>query len=287
MIPRASGDTERIELLVKSMDGLRIFQIGEEHRQQWDDFVVQSPHFALMQSYEWGEFKRKLGWHIIRFVAQRREQIVAATQLLIKSAPFGLFSVGYVPRGPLVDWQDTETTTALLNALHIEARQHNAVFLKIEPALPYSPQAHQRLLDHGFRATSYTNQPRATLVLDLTQDLDDIFKQMRKKTRQYIRRSVRQGVTVRTGTYQDLSAFYQLMQLTGQRRGFVPRIYDYYKYQWQAFASKKQAVLLMAYFQEKLLAVRTVYSFGVLVLRLMERYNQKLWIDMRTEAAYP
>jgi lipid II:glycine glycyltransferase (peptidoglycan interpeptide bridge formation enzyme) len=234
----------------------------EADRQAWNDFVARTPAFALMQSYEWGEFKESLGWKVIRLAAHQRGQLTALAQLFIKSVPLGLFSVGYVPRGPLIDWRDQATTTALLSALHDEARRHRAVFTKIEPPLLSSPEAHGWLRRVGFRASSYTNQPRATIIVDLTQDLDDILKQMRKKTRQYIRRAARMGVTVRVGSREDLPAFYELMQATGRRAGFPARILEYYEREWQTFADSGQAVLLMAFYRDHLLAVRTVYRLG-------------------------
>lgn len=134
------------------MSDLQVFQIDEGHREQWNGFAAQSPHFTLMQSYEWGEFKERLGWKAIRLATKQRGKITAVAQLFIKPAPLGLFSVGYVPRGPLVDWEDRTTTTALLDALHSEARRHRAVFMKIEAPLLNNPVAHRRLQQYGLLA---------------------------------------------------------------------------------------------------------------------------------------
>lgn len=244
------------------MSDLQVCQIDGSHREQWNAFVARSPYFALMQSYEWGEFKERLGWKAIRLATKQRGQITAVAQLLIKPAPLGLFSVGYVPRGPLVDWADRTTTTALLDSLHSEAQRYRAIFVKIEPPLLNGPEAHRWLEQYGFRCSSYTNQPRATIILDLTHDLDDILKQMRKKTRQYITGAVRKGVTVRIGGREDLQAFYDLMRLTSRREGFSLHPRDYYENEWQIFTHSQQTVLLMAFYQDRLLAVRTAYYFG-------------------------
>jgi len=243
-------------------ESLRIISINADQRRAWNDFVARAPHFALMQSYEWGEFKERLGWQAIRLAALRHGQIVAAAQMLIKPVPLGLLSVAYIPRGPLVDWDDRAAATALLDALHRQARRRRAIFLKIEPALPYSPQAEATLADYGLRPSPYTNQPRATLTLDLTPDLDTILGQMRKKTRQRIRRAARRGLTVRFGDHGDLDAFYQMIRQTGQRRGFSPHNREYFEQEWQIFASRRQMVLLLASFQGRLLAGRTVHIFG-------------------------
>jgi len=163
---------------------------------------------------------------------------------------------------PLVDWEDQTTTAALLGALHREARRHRAVFIKIEPPLLNSDKADRRLQACGFQASFYSNQPRATIIVDLTLDLDGILGEMRKQMRRDIRRSVRNGVTVRKGNRQDLPAFFDLMQITGQRGGFSPRVRNYYEQEWQIFADNGQAVLLMAFYQGQLLAVQMAFCCG-------------------------
>jgi lipid II:glycine glycyltransferase (peptidoglycan interpeptide bridge formation enzyme) len=241
---------------------MQVTHIGADRRHEWNAFVAQEPSFALLQSWEWGEFKEKLGWKVCRVAVERHGQIIAGAQVLIHSLPLGVASVAYVPRGPVGDWLDDEITPHLLSALHQVARQHRAVFLRIEPSLCNDSTACQVLQQHSFRASHYTNQPRATIIVDLTPDLDDIFTQMRKKTRQYIRYAFRHGVTVREGTRHDLPALYDLIRITGQRRQFPVRVRDYYMHQWQTFADKGQFVLLMAFYQDHLLAVRTIFTFG-------------------------
>jgi peptidoglycan pentaglycine glycine transferase (the first glycine) len=241
---------------------VRVTHVTADRREEWNAFVVQEPSFALLQSWEWGEFKEKLGWKAFRIAVEEQGQIVAGAQMLIKAVPLSLVSVAYVPRGPVGDWLDEETASQLFPELHRVARYHRAIFLKIEPPLLSDPVIDQVLQQHNFRTSPYVNQPRATILVDLTPDLDDILKQMRKKTRQYIRRAAREGVTVRVGGREDLPAFCDLMQMTGRRDQFPPRLRDYYEHGWQTFADNGQTVLLMAFYQDQLLAVRTAYYFG-------------------------
>jgi peptidoglycan pentaglycine glycine transferase (the first glycine) len=241
---------------------MTIVSLTESRREAWNTFVAQEPFFAIIQSWEWGEFKERLGWRVVRLAIEEQGQILAGAQMLIKPIPQGLASIVYVPRGPLGNWQDEAMMSRLLTELVRVARQHRAIFLRIEPAHLNNPAAHQFLRRQRFQPSRYTNQPRATIILDLTQDLDDILKQMRKKTRQYIRRAAREGVTVRMGGHQDLPAFCDLMRTTARRSGFFPRIRDYYEHEWQTFAGNGQVVLLLAYYQDQLLAGRIAFCFG-------------------------
>ena len=86
---------------------------------------------------------------------------------------------------------------------------------------------------------------------------------MRRKTRQYIGLTTSKEVlSLREGTAEDLPAFYDLMKTTGKRASFSPRTYDSYKLEWQTFKENNQAILLMAYQDDRLLAGRMIFRFG-------------------------
>ena len=236
--------------------------MSAKRRDEWNTFVAREPSFALMQSWEGGEVKDRGGSKAFRFVVEDQGQIVAGAQMLIKMSPLGFASVAYIPRGPIGNWVAEDIAPQLLSELHRIARHYRAIFLKIEPVLLDSPPSVRILEQYGFQATPYTNQPRATIILNLNQDLGDSLKQMRQKTRQYIRKASREEIAVRIGGRDDLPAFYDLMRMTGRRERFRPRHRNYYENEWQIFAEKKQTVLLMAFRQGRLLAVRAPYYFG-------------------------
>jgi len=239
-----------------------VIHITADRREEWNAFLAQEPSFALLQSWEWGEFKGKLGWKAFRIAVEEQGQIVAGAQMLIKLVPLRLVSMAYVPRGPVGDWLDEGITSQLLSELHRVARYHRAILLRVEPPLLHDPVTCQILQHHHFRASPYTNQPRATIIVDLTQDLDDILEQMPTKTRYNIRYAARKGVTVRVGNQEDLPAFYGLMQITSRRDGFSARTRDYYEHELQAFANREQVVLLLAYYEDQLLAARMAFCLG-------------------------
>jgi len=241
---------------------MQIQQLGIQERNRWDSFVAQEPQFALMQSWDWGVFKEKLGWKAFRIAVEEGGRIVAGAQMLIKPLPTGIASVAYIPRGPVGNWLDEGIMPALLDALHRLARSHCAIFLKIEPPLLNDPAIDQILQQHQFKPSAFTNQPRTTIILNLDQSLDDLSLQMRKKTRQYIRRAEHEGIIVRRGGQEDLPAFYELMQKTGQREHFTTRRREFYEHELLTLTKSTPTVLLMAYLQEKLLAVRTAHCFG-------------------------
>lgn len=241
---------------------MKINLLPDDEREDWNNFAAKEPSFALIQSWEWGEFKEKLGWKAFRLAVKEQNRIIAGAQLLIKPLPLNFASIAYIPRGPIGNWLDKQIVTQLLSELHRISHLHKAIFLHIEPTSLFDPGMDQTFQGIRFRPSSYTNQPRATIILNLESDLTDILKQMRKRTREYIMYSSRHGVTIRRGERKDVLALYELMQATGKRSHFPPRSLEYYEQEWHTFAESKQSVLFLAYFQDQLLAAHMASCFG-------------------------
>ena len=68
----------------------------------WDAFLSQTESGDLLQSSKWAELKQKTGWKVSRLVVERDGRIVAGAQLLVRSLPFPLGKIAYVPRGPVL-----------------------------------------------------------------------------------------------------------------------------------------------------------------------------------------
>ncbi len=233
-----------------------------KEKAQWNAYAEKQDAFALLQSWDWGEFKQRMGWKVFRIAAMLGERISAAAQMLVKPLPGGVASVAYVPRGPLVDWDDEDTTVQLLDELHRIARRERAVFLKIEPPVLKSKGIQEQLARYSFRPSSKTNQPRNTIVIDIRADEGALLKSMRQKTRQNIRKVEREGIRVRIGNSQDLPAYIELMRQTGLREHFTGRSKEYYEQEYEVLNQNGEGELLLAYQGEKLLAARTVCFFG-------------------------
>lgn len=228
---------------------------------EWNALMEQEPSFSMLQSWEWGEFKEALGWKVFRVAVEDGGALIAGAQLLIKILPLGL-SLAYVPRGPVGSWLDARTAQLLLGELCRLAHHHKAVFLKIEPPVGNNSETCDLLESCGFHRSQVTNQPKATILLDLSQGQAGILRQMRKKTRQYIHRAEREGITVRFGGSADLPAYYELMCLTGRREHFAARSLMYYQSEWESLSADNHGALLLAYYQDQLIAARAVYRFG-------------------------
>jgi len=177
---------------------MQLTHVTADRRNEWNAFVAREPSFALLHSWEWGEFKERSGWKAFRVAIEERGQMVASAQMFIKPLllPGLAGSVVYVPRGPVGNWLEGERIFRLLSELHGIARRHRAVFLKIEPPLLHDPTIEQMLGQHSFWASPHANQPCATIVMDLMPGLDDVLAHMHSKTCYNVRYATKIAVVV-------------------------------------------------------------------------------------------
>lgn len=241
---------------------MNVVYLTDDRRDEWDSLLSHEPYFALLQSWGWGEFKEKSGWKVFRIAVEDHGKIISGAQMLIKPLVSRFASVAYIPRGPVGNWLREEVAPKLLSEIHHVAKLHKTVFLKIEPALLNNPISRESLEKLHFSRNNLTNQPSATIIVDLDMGIDKVMQSMRKRTREYIKYSARNGVTVKVGGLKDLPEFTRIMRMTARREGFIPRTQVYYEDEWTIFNDLNQTILFMAYYQGQLLAVHMAYRFG-------------------------
>lgn len=188
----------------------------------WDSYVIDHGGHPL-QLWGWGEVKAAHNWSVERVFVTAGEGTVAAAQLLIRHLPGPLGTVVYIPRGPVAG-EAGEQTPAILDALAAHAKhQHRAILLTIEPHWRQWPNL------RGWRTSDNTILIPRTLILDLNKNEDELQAVMAKKTRQYIRKSAKEGIELRrVTTHDDLAACLAIYHDTAARAGFPLHDDQYY-----------------------------------------------------------
>lgn len=230
----------------------------------WDTHLL-AHHGHLLQSWAWGELKGRFGWSAVRVDVPGGD---AVAQILFRRLPLGL-TLAYIPKGPVVDWTNSEQCRTLFATIHAEAKKRRAILLKIEPNLgslnysldPDRVGAATDFLNSASFSSADTIQPRTSLMIDLGGDEAAILAAMKQKTRYNIRLAEKKGGTVRQGRAEDVTTFYQLAQTTAARDGFGIHSLDYYRTAYDLFAPNSCA-LLIAEFEGQPLAALMTFSFG-------------------------
>ena len=99
---------------------------------EYDDFVKEHPMVNLLQSSAWE--KVKSDWNHERLGVYEGEKLLAVASILIKSLPFG-YKMFYIPRGPILDYRDTEVLKFVLQSIKSYARSKKAIFVTFDPSI--------------------------------------------------------------------------------------------------------------------------------------------------------
>lgn len=230
-------------------------------KERWNEFIANSPSGSILQSYEWGEFKSYFGWRPMRIVLEDGERIVAGVSILKREIPLIHHCLFYAPRGPVVDFSSKELLHNLLDVVEKEADRNHAVSLKIDPEV--SEAALGNLESLGFEKAPRQIQPRATLILDLDRELEEILMSFEEKTRYNIRLAEKKGVSAREDpSERGIGIFYDLYLETAKRDRFLVHPLIYYQKIREVLFNAGLGTNFIAYYEGKPVASIIVFSFG-------------------------
>ena len=232
------------------------YKIGitaEEH----DEFVKTSPQTNLLQSADWAKIKDN--WGNERLGVYQDHKLVAVASILIQPLPLG-FTMLYIPRGPIMDYQNSELVAFMLQSIKTYAKSKRAVFAKFDPSL---------FLRKGLIGREVKDQEATLAIIQSlkecgvewvgrTEDMGEtiqprfqanIYKeyftedQLSKSTKQAIRTARNKGVEVIFGGTELLDEFAALMKKTEARKGIHLRGRDYYEKLLTTYAGQSYITL--------------------------------------------
>jgi len=212
------------------------------------------PH--ILQARAWAEVKRSGGWRAERFVLEAAGATIGVAQVLLRELPLGQ-RYAYAPRGPLIREPGLlpQATRALASAL----RPTGAFLLLVDPEITDEGVV-PALEGVGLAPARSRVQPRRTLVVDIGREPDALLADMRRKTRQYIRKAERDGVA--TEEDDDVEDFYRIERIVAERNAFGLHDRSYFEAIWRAFAPVGRAHLFFGRYEGTRVATLLVLRWG-------------------------
>lgn len=230
-------------------------------KDQWEDFLFSHPEANFLQSWYWGEFHQAIGNSVHRDGFYQAGKLKGVMLAVVERAKRGRYLT--VPAGPIIDWQDSSLVQAFVDSVRGIAKQSDCVFVRVRPQLEDSLFARDVFTRHGFRAAPMHLHAELTLQLDITQSEDQLLSQMRKTTRNELKKAHDLGIKVTTSTDPlDIKEFHQLQIEAARRQRFTPFSYQFLEKQFKIFAENDQALLFKAFFKDKLLAQAIIIFYG-------------------------
>lgn len=210
---------------------------------EYDQFVKEHELANILQSSAWEAVKSD--WQHEKFGVYRGERLLATASILIRTLPLG-YKMFYIPRGPILDYGDTELLSFVIQSIKSYARSKRAVFVTFDPSIclsqslinqektefPENLAIIDRLQQMGARWSGKTEemgdtiQPRIQAKIYKENFEED---KLSKSTRQAIRTARNKGLEIQYGGTEFLNSFSELMKKTEKRKEIHLRNEAYYK----------------------------------------------------------
>ena len=224
--------------------------------------VVHHP----LQSWGWGNFRKKTGVNVERVGFFDNGKLDHAEQVFFHKIPMmGSMTAGYFPKGDMPDDEQ-------LNAIRQIAKQHQAIFVKIEPNVGHKvdtlsalPQVAKFLQDNG----AVPGRPlftKYTFQLDLRPTEDELFAKLNSKTRYNINLAFKKGVQIFENTTKEgMEEYIKILEETTKRQGFYAHSPSYFRTMWEELGNSGMLHIFQAVYEEKILVSWVMFIFdGVL-----------------------
>ncbi|NCN82522.1 MAG: peptidoglycan bridge formation glycyltransferase FemA/FemB family protein [Candidatus Pacebacteria bacterium] len=232
-------------------------KLREEERSLYNS-VVTHP----LQSWEWGEFRKKTGIKIERVGLFEGGKLVRAFQVTFHQIPVINRAMGYLPKGYLPDEEQLSTLRQL-------AKDHGAVAIKLEPNIAQpveAKSAHKTIIkfleDHG----AVPGKPlftKYTFQIDLTKTEEELFNNLQSKTRYNVTLAAKKGVTIEENTTEaGLEEHLAILTETTKRQGFYAHSPEYFRTMWQELHGSGMMRIFEAKYEGKTLASWIMFVFN-------------------------
>lgn len=211
------------------------------NNEKYTEFIKSHKHGNMMQAIEWSAIKNT--WGAVRVaVSDEENNIIAAAQVLTRK---GLW---YVPRGPILDYNNKELLGFFLTNLKKFAKTKQAKLVKLDIPIAVKDEKLANFKDvdvdrsndeliktfksYGYNHKGFsldmssTIQPRFNTVTKLEQLVPDLFS---KDTRRLIRDADKKFVEVRRCGKENLDDFLFALACTEKRKNISLRGREYFE----------------------------------------------------------
>lgn len=210
-----------------------------------DEFVKNHPLCSLLQSSSWAKIKDNWDHRIVG--VYENDELVASSLVLIKRLPLS-FTMMYIPRGPILDYQNKELVKFYFKSIRKWAKKFNCLFIKFDPGIcvkEYLVKNKDKVeYNEGTFEIIKNIESANGIHLGFTQDMmdtiqpryqmgihkcEDFEKYIGKDARKSKNAAIRKHVKVERYGIDKVDEFSKIMHLTELRKGVALRNQEYFR----------------------------------------------------------
>ncbi|MFH1820501.1 MAG: peptidoglycan bridge formation glycyltransferase FemA/FemB family protein [Candidatus Nealsonbacteria bacterium] len=226
-------------------------QIDEvEEKAVWEDFLLNQKEKTFLQSWNWGELQKSLGYKIWRLGAFQEKNLISIALVVKFTAKRGTFLL--VQHGPIGQLQ-----RELLLEIKKLAQKERASFVRVAPLLEKTKENERLFSSLGFHnSPMHASAYEATWQLDISLTEEELLKNMRKTTRYLVRQAKKNPEIeiVKSDKTEDVKLYDELNQIVAHHQHFVPFSFKFIKGEFEVFLKDQQALLFFGKYQGKVVA---------------------------------
>ncbi len=230
--------------------------------EEFREFYNTSSQRTFLQTPEIGKLRQKAGWLVHYVGVKKEEKIVAATMMVSITRHFGKKEF-YAPRGFLLDYQDKELLTFFTNEVKKYVKNNKGYQFRIDPYLIHVERdTNGEIIEDGIdnsmvrqflQELGYTRVKKEDMeqvgwmyVLDIEGKTEDqILKNLKPNTRNTIRKTLKNGISIQELEKKDLKEFHRIMVETGKRKGFAIRNLKYFEDMYDLYTPREEIKYLI------------------------------------------
>lgn len=267
---------------------------------EFRQFADKSPYKSFMQTPEIAKLRENQGWTAYYFGVEEDKKLKAAAMLVAKPTFLGKSNY-YCPGGPLLNLEDSELTSYFFTHLKRYAKSHNGYILQIDPYYELIERGrdgepkeggfnHEKAITNlrrqGFQVMKHSTQPKYLFTLDLrNKTADELLTEMKRNTRNHIRKADKMGVKVRELKREELNIFKQITESTSERRHFTDRPLEYYEQMYDLFHKRGEVKFMIAEADNIPLSAAMFMTYGDEVVYLFSGSDEKYMRDYNAQYA--
>jgi len=239
------------------MEKLKVKEIIK--KEVWEDFLSECQEKTFLQSWNWGEFNKKMGNKIWRLGLYENDEVISFALVIKIEAKRGTFLL--IPHGPILPYLSPPSLKekileSLLNKLKEIAKEERASFIRIAPIWQRTEENIKIFKNLGLRKAPIHVHPELTWILDITSLEQDLLMQMRKTTRYLIRKGMKdKNLRIyQSQGLKNLEIFNRLNQETVKRHRFTPFSLEYLKNEFLSFLPDNQIAIFIGKYKDEVLA---------------------------------
>lgn len=208
-----------------------------------DEFIQKSPYCSLLQSSKWACIKDNWNHEIVG--VKKDDELVASALVLIKPLPLHM-SMMYIPRGPVMDFNDVELIRFFFDNLKQWAKKYHTLFIKLDPNIHVKDYKLEEVMENYYDGTyqiidnlkqgNLIHQGFTTYMEESIQPrfqanvykCDDFEESLPRHTKRLVKDALKHHVQVEKADISALNQFAEVVKKTENRKNVSLRNYEYF-----------------------------------------------------------